>query len=90
MSTQWYCEVQCYLKFKHDTKNSAIFNLLPYLTSPTLTECENTTVTDNRSNKYSKICYSPLIPHLGTRHWWWAVSRSGSFICGTCWKGDYV
>jgi hypothetical protein len=35
-------------------KKCCCFNVLLYLTSPILTECENTTVTDNRDNNKVK------------------------------------
>jgi hypothetical protein len=43
------------------------YNVLRYLTSPLLTECESKTVTDNSSNTYSNSWYTRLILHLGAR-----------------------
>ena len=89
VSTQWHCTVQCYLKVKHDRQKSCYFDKLLYLTSPILTEC-GTQLSLTTGAISTVNCYSPLILHLGTRRWWRAVSRSGSFICGTRWKEDYV
>jgi len=41
------------------------FNVLLYLTSPLLTECDSKTGTDNRRNMYSNSFYCRLILHLG-------------------------
>jgi len=42
-----------------------LFNILLYLTSLLLTECQSTAVPNISSNTYSNSCYSLLIIHLG-------------------------
>ena len=71
-------------------KKYCYFNVLLYLTSHILTECENTTVTENRGNNRVKSVTSRSSFILVNIIDGGLVSRSGSFICVTRRKVDYV